>query len=504
LILTGCWDSTARLWHADTGRAMMPNPILPHGSRVRRAAFHPDGHRVLTVCLDGSARLWDLAGSSVTPTLVPGRFSPDGTKTLLQTNDGFEVVELATQRRLSRVQPKGQVREAALNRTGELLLVRCQTNTGAADESELSVWESRSGKKIFSLTPFAGTFAHAALCDTGEWLAAWLANRAQLYDLRTGRPHLGPLVLTNNVTGAFFDPRGNELVILSYKEAFVWDLRQRHLKYRLSDPNTLKVVCYSPDGRLLLTAACDPQLTPCAAQLWSTATGQPWGPPLEHRDGVLAAEFSPDSARVVTASEDFTACLWNLRAQGSPKTLPHGEQVFTARFSPDASCILTVCRDRSARLWDGESGEPLSPPLWHPLPVNLGAFLDNNRFLVIGQDNGWIWPLTPATLPSDDLFQLARLLAGKDVSLGAQKSPPAALQAVWQRLKAEYPEQFRTTDQELIAWHRRHGQQAKRDGQWAAALFHFERLIALQPEDSEATQSRKECLAELERPLPSL
>jgi hypothetical protein len=52
----------AHIWDVDTG-AMIT--VLEHQDDVERAAFHPDGRRVLTACRDGSARLWDLETGAV-------------------------------------------------------------------------------------------------------------------------------------------------------------------------------------------------------------------------------------------------------------------------------------------------------------------------------------------------------------------------------------------------------------------------------------------------------
>jgi hypothetical protein len=62
----------------------------------------------------------------------------------------------------------------------------------------------------------------------------------------------------------------------------------------------------SPDGKRIVTASSDK-----TARLWDAATGQPIGMPLAgHTDYVNGAAFSPDGKRIVTASADKTARLF--------------------------------------------------------------------------------------------------------------------------------------------------------------------------------------------------
>ena len=67
---------------------------------------------------------------------------------------------------------------------------------------------------------------------------------------------------------------------------------------------------------------------------------------------MVAAEFSPDGRRIVTASTDRTARVWDVLA-GEPITPPlyHSGEVFTAGFSPDGNRLITAGADLSARIW---------------------------------------------------------------------------------------------------------------------------------------------------------
>jgi WD domain, G-beta repeat len=74
---------------------------------------------------------------------------------------------------------------------------------------------------------------------------------------------------------------------------------------------------------------------------------------MKHKQVVDSAQFSPDGQRVVTASYDGTARLWDAgtgKEIGEP--MKHGMEVYSARFSPDGLRIVTASQDRTARLWD--------------------------------------------------------------------------------------------------------------------------------------------------------
>jgi WD40 repeat protein len=47
--------------------------------------------------------------------------------------------------------------------------------------------------------------------------------------------------------------------------------------------------------------------------VWDAATGKPLTSTLEHQGYVVGAAFSPDGTRVVTASRDKTARVWDVR-----------------------------------------------------------------------------------------------------------------------------------------------------------------------------------------------
>ena len=83
-----------------------------------------------------------------------------------------------------------------------------------------------------------------------------------------------------------------------------------------------------------------------------------------HTDGILYAAYSPDGSKIVTASEDHTARIWEARTglQLGP-ALQHGDEVRMAEFSPDGTRVVTASEDRTARVWDVQTGQAIGTPM---------------------------------------------------------------------------------------------------------------------------------------------
>jgi WD40 repeat protein len=68
---------------------------------------------------------------------------------------------------------------------------------------------------------------------------------------------------------------------------------------------------------------------------------------------VWSALFSLDGSRVVTASADNTARIWDASSAKQIAVLRgHEGPVGSAVFSPDGSRIVTASQDNTARIWD--------------------------------------------------------------------------------------------------------------------------------------------------------
>ena len=84
-----------------------------------------------------------------------------------------------------------------------------------------------------------------------------------------------------------------------------------------------------------------------------------------HQDGVSAAAFSPDGARILTGSADNTAKLWDVASVNLIASFAHQGTVKAVAFSPDGARILTGSADKppSSGIRPLASSSPPSP-IW--------------------------------------------------------------------------------------------------------------------------------------------
>src|SRR5262249_38090066 len=114
----------------------------------------------------------------------------------------------------------------------------------------------------------------------------------------------------------------------------------------------------------------------------------PVGQPMRHTKRVWTAEFSPDAQRVLTASLDQHAAVWDAHDAKLLFGLTHSREVRLAHFSPDGSRIVTVAEDFQARLWNAATGSALGRPMAHTKKIHSAQFSPDGQRLLTASDDG--------------------------------------------------------------------------------------------------------------------
>jgi WD40 repeat protein/serine/threonine protein kinase len=135
---------------------------------------------------------------------------------------------------------------------------------------------------------------------------------------------------------------------------------------------------FSRNERRVLTASDDG-----TARVWDAETGNVLVQFTGHTNRLTSAEFSPDGKRVVTASHDKTARVWDAESGKALVTLTgHTGRIRMASFSPDGKRVLTAAEDHTARVWDADSGKTIATVTWKLGTVGSASFSPDGKLVL--------------------------------------------------------------------------------------------------------------------------
>jgi WD40 repeat protein/serine/threonine protein kinase len=237
-------------------------------------------------------------------------------------------------------------------------------------------------------------------------------NTAKIWDAQTGKELLGLTGHTFGVKSASFSPDGTRIVTGSFDNtAKIWEVPSarrfppqggslgaaggverdseglaRTGKILLTlkgHTNFVNSAAFRADGARVVTASNDQ-----TAKVWDAHTGKELLTLKGHTTWVASAAFSPDGDRIVTGSYDQTAKVWDAHTGKELLTLKgHTFGVRCVAFSPDGTRILTGSEDNMAKVWDAQTGKVLLVLKGHTLGVGSAAFSADGTRILTGCDD---------------------------------------------------------------------------------------------------------------------
>ena len=256
----------------------------------------------------------------------------------------------------------------------------------ASDDNTVKIWDSATGKELFSLQGHAGPVTSVTFSPDGQRLASGSADKTvKIWDSATGKElfslqgHAGP------VTSVAFSPDGQRLASASEDNTVkIWDSATRKELFSLQGhAGPVTSVAFSPDGQRLASGSADKTV-----KIWDGATGKELFSLEGHSDEVLSVAFSPDGQRLASGGEDNTVKIWD-SATGT-ELLSLGESsnwVRSVAFSPDGQRVAAASFDWSVKTWDSGTGRLLSVLKGHAEGVSSVAFSPDGQRLISGSED---------------------------------------------------------------------------------------------------------------------
>jgi hypothetical protein len=188
-VVTGSWDTTARVWDARTGQSLVE--LKGHTDVVTSVAVSPDGQRVVTGSRDTTARVWDArTGQSLaelkghTNVVTSVAVSPDGQRVVTGSEDTTaRVWDARTGQSLAELKGHtGWVTSVAVSPDGQRVV------TGSEDTTA-RVWDARTGQSLVELKGHTDPVTSVAVSLDGQRVVTRRPDGVALvWDVTTGTP----------------------------------------------------------------------------------------------------------------------------------------------------------------------------------------------------------------------------------------------------------------------------------------------------------------------------
>jgi WD40 repeat protein len=383
MVVTASRDKTVRLWNARTGQQVGESLVLPEAGIF--ACFSPDGSLVLTADESARARVWDAGtGAAVgrahhfffprCPAPFP-RFSPSQNQLATVLWHAGLLADPKTNLVISRVLRHDDF-VTGIDYSPDGRHVATVSNDGTA-----RIWDADTGDAFTAPLRHDGVVLTGRFSADGQrFVTASRDKTARVWEAATGQALTEPIQQVHAVLSANISADGRRVVTISDTDhGWLWDVRVLQpltiLKWLPVKPQFAR---FSPDGRLLVVVDDSEVARVCSMPSGRFQTGA-----LKHGRGIIwDAQFSPDSRRVATTSEDRTTRLWDT-STGAPvgKPLPYSVDAKHLRFSPDGTSLIVAYMDGVALLWDVETGRRLFE-LRHLGRMNSVEFSQDGKWIV--------------------------------------------------------------------------------------------------------------------------
>jgi WD40 repeat protein len=238
-----------------------------------------------------------------------------------------------------------------------------------------------------------------AFSSDGKLLAtANQSGRAYVWQVPSGLPrgesNVGDGQRLNSVA---FDPANPDLVLTAGNDGdarlFKVSTDKQWGKTFGVPGSVMNAAAFSSDGSRIVTASGDGY-----ARVWDAADQRQKGGKFGYGSSMNSAEFSRDGTEILTTEDNGETYIWDATQRTPTRTNniedPGNNEPNDAVFSPDGS-VVTAGTDGTAREWDASTAYQTLAFAGHSGPINTVAFSGTEMITVSSDGTARIWDGQP-------------------------------------------------------------------------------------------------------------
>ena len=243
------------------------------------------------------------------------------------------------------VSPEGSASIAAISSNGESI-------AEAGDDATLRLWNSASESEAVIPRPGSESISALALSSDGQLLAIGSGKELILASAGSGATLRTFSGQENTINRLVFSNNNQILASADETGIKVRDLTSGQIRNAFSPGGRVTALRFAPGDRILVSASEDGSVS-----LWDLRTGVLSSQLKKHSGAVNAIAFSPDGNLMATGGDDRSVIIWEAATGKARRTLKgHDLAVTSLAFSPDANTLASGSGNTSVVLWDVKTG----------------------------------------------------------------------------------------------------------------------------------------------------
>ncbi|MEO6126206.1 MAG: hypothetical protein ABIR32_21105 [Ilumatobacteraceae bacterium] len=345
-----------------------------HVDPVHSARFSPDGSMVLTAGSDGRLIAWDSRSGEQLQTFGKGgdyvasaQFDSTNSRILAVIDGDGVLFDVESGKKESTIDAADELTSAVLTSRDEAVVaITFAVDSYLDDNGMVTRWNASNGDVIDVVDN--GGYPEAISAD-GELTVVSDADdegstTTQIVDVGNGSV-LSTLAQVQEFVyyadAAQFSEDGNRIarVTSEYTDdesldslTSVWDSNTGRLITTLDDPSSDHVaLAFDHDGSVLATTSYGNDYFTSKIVLWDAETGNRIRTVTSEAVGGFA--FSPDDSSIAVAMQNSAVTIWDVKSGDQIVTLSgHIGAINSIAFSPNGDRLITASNDGTARIWN--------------------------------------------------------------------------------------------------------------------------------------------------------